>query len=75
VIFLTHTEELHEVNLSWHPKGERLLWRPDVQELKVSQASGDRVLRYEKGLKRGLVREFKDLLDARLPYCEIRYAF
>ena len=21
VIFLTHTEELHEVNLSWHPKG------------------------------------------------------
>ncbi len=75
VIFLTHTEELHDVNLSWHPKGERLLWRPDIQELKISQASGDRVLRYKKGLKRGLVREFKELLNARLPYCETRYAF
>jgi spore photoproduct lyase len=75
VIFLTHTEELHDVNLSWHPKGERLLWRPDIQELKISQASGDRVLRYEKGLKRGLVREFKELLNARLPYFETRYAF
>lgn len=75
VIFLTHSEELHEVNLSWHPKGERLLWRPEIQEEKTSQASGDRVLRYEKGLKRGLVREFKRLLNGQLPYCEIRYAF
>jgi spore photoproduct lyase len=75
VIFLTHTEELHEVNLLWHPKGERLLWRPDIQEQKTSQASGDRVLRYEKGLKRRLVREFTDLLNVWLPYCEIRYAF
>ena len=75
VIFLTHTEELHKVNLSWHPKGERLLWQPDIQEQKVSQASGDQVLRYEKRLKRGLVREFEGLLSERLPYCGIRYAF
>jgi len=54
VIFLTRTEELHMVNLSWHPEGERLLWRTDIQEQKISQASGDRVLRYEKRLKRGL---------------------
>jgi spore photoproduct lyase len=75
VIFLTHSEELHRVNLSWHPKGERLLWRPDIQEQKISQASGDQVLRYEKRLKRGLVREFEGLLSERLPYCRIRYAF
>lgn len=75
VISLTHTEELHEVNLSWHPEGEKLLWRPDIQEHKTSQASGARVLRYEKNLKRRLIAEFRDLLSERLPYCEVRYAF
>jgi spore photoproduct lyase len=75
IIFLTHTEELHHVNLRWHPKGEELLWRPELQEHKVSQASGDRVLRYKKGLKRPLVAEFKALLAERMPYCRVRYAF
>ena len=75
VIFLTHSEELHEVNLSWHPEGEKLLWRPEIQEHKRSQASGDRVLRYERNLKRRLVAEFRDLLSERLPFCEVRYAF
>ena len=75
IIFLTHTRELHEVNLEWHPKGEDLLWRPDLQEHKTSQASGEKVLRYERHLKRGLVAEFKDLLAERMPYCRVRYAF
>jgi spore photoproduct lyase len=75
VIFLTHTRELHEVNLGWHPKGEEVLWRPDLQEHKTSQASGDRVLRYERNLKRRLVREFRGMLAERLPYCRVRYAF
>ena len=75
VIFLTHTEELHETNLRWHPEGEKLLWQPDIQEHKTSQASGERVLRYERNRKRTLVREFKELLTERLPYCKIRYAF
>ena len=66
VIFLTHTEESHEVNLSWHPEGEKHLWRPDLQEHKRSQASGDRVLRYERDLKRRLVADFRDLLSKRL---------
>ncbi|MDP9456391.1 MAG: spore photoproduct lyase family protein [Actinomycetota bacterium] len=74
-IFLTHTRELHEVNLRWHPKGEDLLWRPDLQEHKTSQASGEEVLRYERKLKRGLVAEFEDLLAEHLPYCRVRYAF
>lgn len=75
VIFLTHTRELHDTNMEWHPKGEELLWRPDIQEYKTSQASGDRVLRYERNLKRGLVREFREMLAEKLPYCAVRYAF
>lgn len=75
VIFLTHTREMHEVNLGWHPEGEKVLWRPDVQEHKTSQASGERVLRYERYLKRGLVREFRALLSEKMPYCRVRYAF
>ena len=75
IIFLTYTRELHEVNLKWHPKGEEILWRPDVQEHKTSQASGDKVLRYERNLKRGLVAEFREMLAERLPYCRVRYAF
>ena len=67
--------ELHEVNLRWRPKGEEVLWRPDLQERKVSHASGEKVLRYERNLKRGLVREFRELLEERLPYCRVRYAF
>ncbi len=75
IIFLTHTEELHHTNLRWHPKGEDILWRPDLQEYKVSQASGERVLRYKKDLKRPLVAEFKALLAEWMPYCRVRYAF
>ena len=75
VIFLTHTKELHEVNLRWHPRGEEVLWRPDLQEHKTSQASGARVLRYERDFKRRLVREFRELLAERMPYCRVRYAF
>ena len=75
IIFLTHSEELHEVNLRWHPKGEEILWRPELQEHKVSQASGERVLRYKRDLKHPLVAEFKALLAERIPYCRVRYAF
>jgi spore photoproduct lyase len=75
IIFLTHSEELHNVNLQWHPKGEEILWRPDLQEHKISQASCERVLRYKKDLKRPLVAEFKALLTELMPYCRVRYAF
>ncbi|WNG51842.1 spore photoproduct lyase family protein [Archangium minus] len=74
VIFLTHNERLHEVNLRWHPKAEELLWRPDLQEAKVSQGGGANV-RYRMGFKGKLVEEFKALLARRMPYCRVRYAF
>jgi len=74
VIFLTHNEALHEVNLGWHPRAEALLWRPELQEGKESEQGGANV-RYRTGLKGRLVAEFTALLRERLPYCRVRYAF
>jgi len=74
IIFLTHNEKLHQINLGWHPKGEELLWKPELQETKYSQMGG-RNLRYKRGLKSELVDEFSALLTRHLPECQIRYAF
>lgn len=74
IIFLTHNDKLHTINLGWHPKGEELLWKPELQETKYSQMGG-RNLRYKRGLKSGLVGEFSELLNKHLPECQIRYAF
>ena len=74
VIFLTHNDKLHEVNLAWHPRAEGLLWVPDLQEAKTSETGG-RNVRYRRGLKGELVAEFTALLRAKLPECQIRYAF
>jgi spore photoproduct lyase len=74
IIFLTHNEDLHQVNLGWHPGGEELLWRPDLQEGKRSQ-SGQWNVRYKSGVKRGYVNQLTELMAATLPYCRVRYAF
>lgn len=74
VIFLTHNEQLHEVNLGWHPRAEELLWRPDLQEPKRSQTGGLNV-RYRRGKKGAMVRVLTDLIARELPGCEVRYAF
>lgn len=74
IIFLTHNAGLHEVNLGWHPRAEELLWRPELQERKRSQ-SGQWNVRYRAGAKRQYVAQLTDLLEAKLPYCRVRYAF
>ena len=74
VAFLTHNADLHEINLQWHPKGEELLWRPDLQETKISGTGGEN-LRYRRAIKRGFVDEFTALLQQKMPWCRIRYAF
>jgi spore photoproduct lyase family protein len=74
VIFLTHNAALHEVNLRWHKEAEGLLWRPDLQEGKVSGTGGENV-RYRTGTKGRMVRLFRSWLGEKLPYCRVRYAF
>ena len=74
VIFLTHNEQLHEVNLGWHPRAEEVLWRPELQEAKQSQ-NGGRNVRYRSGAKRGYVDALTARLAERLPSCRVRYAF
>ena len=74
IIFLTHNEQLHEVNLGWHPKAEEVLWRPDLQEPKRSQTGG-RNVRYRSGAKRGYLDQLEAALAQTLPSCTVRYAF
>jgi spore photoproduct lyase len=74
IIFLTHNEQLHEVNLRWHPKAEDYLWRPDLQQVKRSEG-GMLNLRYKATWKQQWLIRFQNLLADKLPYCGVRYAF
>ena len=74
VILLTHNEQLHEVNLGWHPRAEELLWRPDLQQAKRSQSGGLNV-RYRTGEKGRYVAQLTDLIAQRTPWLRVRYAF
>jgi spore photoproduct lyase family protein len=74
VIMLTHNERLHEVNLDWHPRAEELLWRPDVQQPKLSQ-NGDRNVRYRNTVKSASLTTLRGLIDAEAPWLDVRYAF
>jgi spore photoproduct lyase family protein len=74
IIFLTHNEQLHEVNMGWHPKAEEVLWIPELQEFKYSETGG-RNVRYKRGFKKDLVDSLVNLVNKELPYCKIRYAF
>jgi spore photoproduct lyase len=74
VIFLTHNEALHAVNLRWHPKAEERLWTPRWQEAKVSE-NGAVNVRYRAPLKGKMIAVFRKLLAREMPYYRIRYAF
>ena len=74
VIFLTHNEGLHDINLQWHPRAEEWLWRPDIQQRKRSQ-SGMQNLRYKTSWKRQWLERFGGWLGEAMPYCKVRYAF
>lgn len=74
IIFLTHNENLHEVNMGWHPGAEDYLWRPEIQQKKFSQ-TGMWNVRYKNGLKGDSVQLIKNLIADVAPWLEIRYAF
>ncbi|KOX02235.1 radical SAM protein [Streptomyces sp. NRRL B-1140] len=74
VIMLTHNQELHEVNLGWHPRAEEALWRPELQQAKRSE-NGALNLRYRNGVKGEAVRALHTLIDRHAPWLRVRYAF
>ncbi|MEO6502673.1 MAG: spore photoproduct lyase family protein [Jatrophihabitantaceae bacterium] len=74
VILMTHNQQLHEVNLGWHPKAEDVLWRPELQQAKRSQSGGWNV-RYRNDIKADAVRQLRELIAAEAPWLQIRYAF
>jgi DNA repair photolyase len=90
VIFLTHNEKLHELNMQWHPKAEEhFLWRhwdsednkttnkfglPVIQQRKLSQ-NGMVNLRYKNNVKSQGIDQLRDIMERVVPYCQIRYIF
>jgi spore photoproduct lyase len=74
VIFLTHNAEKHFYNLQNNISGESLLWRPLIQENKVSQYGGENI-RYNRYLKPGYITEFTQAFYDVLPWMTIRYIF
>ncbi|QCR21800.1 spore photoproduct lyase family protein [Pontibacter sp. SGAir0037] len=74
VIFLTHNQWQHELNLSINPKAEELIWAPAIQETKKSQFGGINV-RYQYQLKAQWIRQFEKLQQEVMPWCSIRYIF
>jgi spore photoproduct lyase len=74
VIFLTHNEKKHNDNIQNNLPKEDLLWNPKIQEEKVSQYGGKNV-RYQRHLKSGYIKQFKQLHNRCIPWNTIRYIF
>lgn len=74
VIFLTHNEDKHRYNLSKDLPGESLLWKPTIQEEKVSKLGGVN-LRYKWQEKKQFIQTFKTIHNEVIPWNTIRYIF
>ncbi len=74
VIFLTHNKNKHEYNLNNDLPGENLLWKPEIQESKISQYGGSNI-RYKHDLKAEYIKEWTKLHDQIIPWNKIRYIF
>lgn len=74
VIFLTHNKEKHEKNLYNQLPGEDLLWKPSIQEDKISEYGGENI-RYKRDLKANFIKEWTDLHDEIISWNTIRYIF
>lgn len=73
VIFLTHNKLQHLRNLTnGNTKSEQLIWRPTLQESKISQY-GSEAVRYKAQFKAKLIERFKDLHN--VTNIPIRYIF
>lgn len=74
VIMLTHNKDKHEKNLLTNKEGEDLLWKPEIQENKISSYGGKN-LRYRFGFKQHFISEWTKLHDEIIPWNKIRYIF
>jgi len=74
VIFLTHNEGKHQYNLANNLSGEDLLWKPEIQEGKISQYGGENI-RYKHDLKAQYIKKWTELHDQIIPWNTIRYIF
>lgn len=72
-IFLTHSEQLHNYNVSIG-LDESLLWTPDKQEIKLSEIPNEENVRYNFELKSKAINWFKNKVKNELNL-EIRYIF
>ena len=73
-IFMTHNKKMHEYNVENKVKGEELLWKPEIQESKVSQY-GSRNIRYKWNKKNVYINDFIDSHQDTIPWQTVRYIF
>lgn len=74
-IFLTHNEYLHNLNLlAGRINIESVLWKPEIQETKISQYGGENI-RYKWQYKNELVRQFKEIFLQYFKEEQLRYIF
>ncbi|MEK9524243.1 spore photoproduct lyase family protein [Streptomyces venezuelae] len=74
IILLTHNQDLHQVNLGWHPRAEDVLWRQDIQQPKRSE-NGSWNVRYRVATKAEAVDTLIRLIQEHAPWLRVRYAF
>lgn len=74
VIFLTHNAKKHEYNLEHKIPGEDLIWKPEIQETKISQYGGENI-RYVSSDKSRYIEDFRKLHDDIIHWNTIRYIF
>lgn len=70
--FLTHSKDLHDVNMQWNPRGEDFLWSPALQ---VPKKTAPDTLVYDYDFRRRELAGFETNLRKHLPYCPVRYSF
>ena len=73
-IFMTHNEKMHNYNIKHNVKGEEYLWKPNIQETKISQY-GSKNIRYQYNIKRNYINAFLMNHENVIPWQEIRYIF
>ncbi len=69
----TYNDKQHERNiLSNRIESETLIWKPEIQENKVSEYGGNAV-RYQTGVKSNFIQRWTTLHNKIIPWNTVRY--